>query len=60
MAGPSSNQAIDDAWSYSEQSFAGNLFFDVRANDSLKKALHSIDNGQVADLGTADLARSAA
>src|SRR5688500_10356424 len=60
MAGPSNNQAVDDSWSYSEQSFTGNLLFDVRANDPLRKALHSIDDGQVADLATADRASSAA
>ena len=57
---PSNNQAIDDSWSFSEGVFAGSFYFDVLANDSVKKPLYSIDNGQVADLGTADLARSAA
>ncbi|HMI41432.1 MAG TPA: VCBS domain-containing protein, partial [Sphingomicrobium sp.] len=56
----SNNQATDDSWSFSEGVFTGSFFFDVLANDSIKKPLYSIDNGQVADLGTADLARSAA
>lgn len=60
MATTSNNQATDDNWTYSEAAFAGTFFFDVRANDALKKPLHSIDNGQVADLNAADLARSAA